>query len=203
MKRIALSGAPGSGKTDLANTLRDARADHTFVLDQYVEGLRDRTGWSYGYYGGWVANLNVALTRLTQETRESLFALDYFDEGNDEILQVTCGTLVDTIAYTATTMNVNHVDLVDAGNDDYRRVANTMTILGMLVHDTWPDHYDLTFYLETSSEDPLDQHLGREILAAFETLGIPYVPLPAGLDERVEMVTDLLEPGEPPAPVER
>lgn len=205
MKRIALTGAPGSGKSALATALLPENTSYRPArrvrhIDGYADGLRSRTQWAFGYYGGWIANLAVAFERTTLEEQQArLMEMgDYPGEG--EPVLITCGTLVDTIAYTAMTMNVNHVDESNPGENDYLRVSNTMHMLGMLFHDTWPGRYDHVFYLPTSSEQPLDRHLSVEIQAALNQLGTPYVELPLSFQEQLDVLaTTLSDDAAPPA----
>lgn len=200
MKTVGLIGVPGSGKTELADEIFTHYAVEydgpigglVVKIDGYVESIQRLQGWACDVWGGWIANLSIALTRLERE--------EYERRSNEgDAVHVTCGTLVDTLAYAALSLNVRHRD-AEVSNDDYVRAQNVMHTLGMLFSDTWPNRYDHLFFLFRPDAPPAYAELQDAMTTALDTLAVPYVALPA--EDRIDLVTNHLD-DEPAAPEER
>ena len=163
--RIGLSGAPKSGKTELAVQLAEHFGwdDPYPIVDDYVEDLRADTDWAYGYWGGYQANLQVALERLRKEIKVELSSKN----------KITCGTLLDTCAYAA---NLTYIpwenEIIDAR--ETQRTEMVMHILGMLFIDTFPERYDHLFYLPTRSEEFFDKSQDEILRMAFNQFRAPH-----------------------------
>lgn len=165
MRRIALVGPPGSGKTELAHGIVQRMDGAWDLVDGYVEKLRDETGWAYGHWAGWIANLGVALRRMEVEERVW---------NSNAVGAVSCGTLVDTLAYAAMHMEIRQASSMPAA-DDYVRVANVMHTIGMLFNDTWPGRYDHVLLLAPAGDTGhLDDRLYETMESALEVLDVPY-----------------------------
>lgn len=192
--KVALAGAPGSGKSALAHGIQQHFEQDVFIVDDYVEHFQVDQGWVCGILGGWIANLSIALRRLEMEDRDRRSLII-----GENPAYITCGTLVDTTAYAAATMSVHHRDAM-ISNDDYVRVSNTMHVLGMLFHDTWPGRYDHVFYLPTLDPDSVHQYLAREIDAALNTFEVPYHVLRGDPDERLAQALSFMGADEASTP---
>src|SRR4051794_19891855 len=65
--KVAILGAPGVGKTKLANELANLLAEWQdefwYVLDDYVQHLREDTRLEYGEFGNFVDDMQVVFER--------------------------------------------------------------------------------------------------------------------------------------------
>src|SRR5438105_13754832 len=95
--KIAVIGAPGSGKSKFARELRknlngSDHVDEKFgITDRYVEKLAKRTGLAFGHFAGYPENFMVIGERLAAEYATGL----QFQN------QIVCGTVIDTTVYCA------------------------------------------------------------------------------------------------------
>lgn len=131
--KIALLGAPGSGKTKFARELAK-RVDDLGpfkLVDNYVPKLEKRTGLSFGHFATYVPNLMVATERIAAEEAA----------GPNTI---TCGTIFESIAYTALHSSVAS-QKAPAQRLERARAEATLQAMGMLVADTF--NYKYAFYL--------------------------------------------------------
>lgn len=168
---IGLIGVPGSGKTALANQL-DTALNGARVIDRYVEELEKKLDYTYGQFGTYIGNLNIALTRLNREREirvSTIFAHT-----------VTCGTVIDTLAYMA---------LEAANTTPYdgfeRRMLSSLATVGCLYHDTFD--YDVVALLPIPEEiDGYRKDLDDALVATLEAFGTDVIVL--------KEETDLLSP---------
>jgi hypothetical protein len=92
--KIAIIGAPESGKTVLAKRLLsrlNKDGGNYRLIDGYVEKLIKRTGLAYSHFATYPMNFQVLFERWTQE-------LDAANTGYDTI---TCGSIYETTVYCA------------------------------------------------------------------------------------------------------
>lgn len=135
--KVALLGAPGSGKTKLANALigRLNGGDFTWqTVDHYITKLVKRTGLPYDYKADFPQNVAVMTERWNAEAQ----ARKHYAN------TITCGTIYETYAYalavnfpraTSETQLIAQVEYLDV----------CWRFLGAM-EDTTAD-YDLLFYL--------------------------------------------------------
>jgi len=161
--RIALTGAPGSGKSRVARKLEK---EFGFpVIDGYVDRLESRTDISLGFNADFVPNLGVAYERLFRE----------WEVLKDEDSYILCGTVLESACYTsiwaATTMHLAPDQI------SQRQAINAfMDTLGIITVENW--NYDLVFYLPPPQDaNDLAKRLDYSLRDGFAILGIDHVPL--------------------------
>src|SRR4051812_40126539 len=90
--RIALVGAPQSGKTELAKQLETALSPRkAVVVDDYVSELGNRTNLAFSHYANYLGNCQVAIARYNAECTAQL----------KQVAVITCGTVLETTVYSA------------------------------------------------------------------------------------------------------
>lgn len=139
--KIGIVGAPGAGKTQLAEGIVEALTEQrTFTtVDDYVPALSQVTDVAYGHFAGYVGNFQVAFERLRiEQATNRVFGHT-----------ITCGTVIDTMIYAAMYSQFASDNAPDK-RAEFARVSTTMHMFGMLVHDTLD--YDLIFYLPFTQE---------------------------------------------------
>jgi hypothetical protein len=181
--KIALIGAPNSGKTELAQQLTHALPNRNVTcVDDYIAEVEKRSDVVLGHYATYLGNVQAAVGRFEHERK----AASELSKG----VIVTCGTLVENSVYTAT---LAYITNNSSGGDTTFRMANdrranlTMMWLGIITHDTW--EYDLTYYLPIGDgADKWDAIVDQHIPEAAEALGVEYVELPVDRDARVGII---------------
>lgn len=150
--KIGLIGAPGSGKSELAQQI--AKEKDLKVIDGYAENWRDRTKLAIGFTGGYLSTLGVALDRLIEEDR---IKDDY----------VTAGTLVDSLMYTAMS------SLTDPDPTEFLRAKTYIETIAILFFDYWS--YDHVFVcrlpVDTEAPDGTTAEPAEKLLDNFELNG--------------------------------
>lgn len=182
--KIALIGAPNSGKTELAQQLSEALNDRNVsTVDNYIAEVEQRSDVVLGHYATYLGNVQAAIGRFEAE-RKARASID-----NDGIV-ITCGTLVENAVYTAT---LAYIDAQSTeGNAALNMINNsranlTMRWLGVLRHDTW--EYDLVYYLPLGDDaDKYDKLVDEHIAESAEVLGVEYIELPTAHDARFSIV---------------
>lgn len=160
--KIALVGAPESGKTELAEQLSKALGIR--VIDGYANRLADETNLHIGWASTYVPNLLVALERLKQE-------IVRWGAGH-----ITCGTVVDTLAYCA--VYSSHVKEDSSPYQvrlDAFKAAAVMNSLNFIMDENW--RYDFVFYLPNKSPRKFAREHDYAIREVLATLSIDHTPL--------------------------
>jgi hypothetical protein len=180
--KIALMGAPNSGKTELAQQLQQALdGKKVAIVDDYIQIIEQRSNMVLSHYATYLGNMQAAIGRFEAER---VVAADKPD------VAITCGTLVENAVYTATLAYITNN--ASEGDTNYRLVndarANlTMSWLGVLKHDLWD--YDLAFYLPLADDaDRWDAVVDESIEEAARTMSVDYTTLPQDRDTRVGIV---------------
>lgn len=161
--RIALIGAPESGKSALAAKLGEALGIP--IIDNYATDLGDATHLWIGPASSYIPNLLVALER-------------YKREFGDEVAngRITCGTAVETMAYCACySARVKEDSSPDEIRFDAIQAATIMNTINFMMEDGW--RYDFVFYLPTKSERKMYRELDYAIREILATLSIDHTPL--------------------------
>lgn len=126
--RIAVLGAPGTGKTafaqKLATTLRTERGESkrqtVRVVDGYVKNLQKKTGYAFDIFATYPQNYQILFERWTREQEA--------EHAGCEVL-ITTGSLYETILYTALRVNSDIVLKEDTNVQLQGRAA--MEMLGV------------------------------------------------------------------------
>jgi len=169
MIRLALLGAPSSGKTQTAQAISKALDDSTVeVVDDYVQEIEQRSDNTLSYFATYLGNLQVALGRWEAER--------VAERDQQPDILITCGTVVETGVYEA--LNALAVAQVDGGGLTIRALQNdkrasvTMTMLGIMCYDTW--HYDYAYYIPLDNEeaDQQDKMIDKHILESADAMGV-------------------------------
>lgn len=154
--KIGIVGIPGSGKSAVAEKLIDHF--NLNLVDGYVEDLQTRVGWSLGHHANHVCNLLVATERLKVE-REYEACGGY----------VSCGTIVDSLAYAAGWAVKIQEHYGDNINDSLR-TGSVMGSLALICAET--TDYDFVFLMpkgaKISEENDRLDHSMREALYLLE-----------------------------------
>lgn len=197
--KVGLVGAPGAGKSELADALR--RTDdvwdvgygkHVVIIDNYVSDIEQETDMALGFHASYIGNLAIALGRYARERCAEANAYNYH--------RITCGTLLETATYAAIDgMKQIQIADDDGREDQIKRVQAAMGILACLYMDVF--RYDHLFYLPVMSDDPGVAGLDRDLQAAFQAFFLqPVVPLlETDVDARVSQIVDAVKEkdGEP------
>lgn len=164
--KIGLVGIPGSGKSALAQSLKNAleqidneNYDSIAILDNYVEELQEEVDLALGFFGTYIGNLHIALKR---EAKERTLI-------KDNKVVISCGTLFETSSYTGQYLDGEYQMTT---NDDERfdivlRTEAISRTLSCLYADTF--NYDHIFYLPPVKEveDVRAKDLEKNLQAAF------------------------------------
>lgn len=182
MQKIALIGAPSSGKTELALLLQQALPDKVAIVDNYIPEIEDRSDSVLGHFASYVGNLQAVIGRWEYE-RAAL-------RDNPDTV-ITCGTIVESGVYNAVQALIQHNS--DSGTLTVRTLQNdkraslSMTLMGMLAHDLWD--YDHSFYLplaEDANED--DKIVDNHILECAEAMEVAVSTLSTDRSEHLAEV---------------
>ena len=194
MKRIALIGSPGSGKTKLAQAIAEEliRSDGQCadcntpitIVDNYAQVVRDNGYYEIGLDGGYMANLAMAVERYNRE-RASQYS------GSKTI--ISCGTVLESAVYMAQhfarTLNVLPED-DESRVREAQRIESAIKMLATLYMDTFK--YTQAFYLPHAqpSEEERWVSFEKNLQASFSAYSAPVVPL---LIEEFDGEDDLLK----------
>lgn len=180
--KIALVGAPNSGKTELAQQLQE-KLENSKIVDDYIPALEQRSDVALGHFGTYIGNIQSALARWEAERIAA----------KDAENLICCGTIIETCVYAAINglIQFNASGPIERPQMDQRSQIALM-LLGVVALDTVD--YDHLFYLPLSQEWK-DEHgwdgaVDDEIKASAETLQIQMVELPAERDDRLSLVLD-------------
>lgn len=149
--KVALLGAPGSGKTKVAQAISrrlnalagDRPEEHWAVVDGYVDRLAKRTGFPYGVEADWPMNVQVMGHRWEAEAHA-------VKDGNNAIC---CGTMYETMVYgsiySLTTIRQPHTEREMLQVSEYH--AALMSFMGAMENTTMD--YTVMFYLPYEGEE--------------------------------------------------
>jgi dephospho-CoA kinase len=166
--RIGLVGIPGSGKTALAESLKNALENvdqkellPVKIVDDYVIDLQKEVDLALGYMGTYIGNSHIALRRESLERVAE----------KDHKTVISCGTLFETSAYMAQYMQVEYELITSedrAALHDFTLEVEAITRwLACLYVDVVK--YDHIFYLPPINEinDFRASELEKNLQAAF------------------------------------
>lgn len=193
MKTIALLGSPGSGKSKIAEAIKDEliRGDGQCnecntpveIVDNYTRRIEDDGEYEVGLDGGYMANISVAVERYNRER--------FVGKGMKPKTMITCGTVIETSVYTSQhferTLRTLPTD--EEKMEEAIRMEACVKMLAVLYMDTFK--YGKAFYVPTL-QPPKDERwmtFERNLQAAFQAYNAPVAPL---LIESYEDEEDLL-----------
>lgn len=160
--KIALLGAPGSGKSKLAEDL--ARKVSAYVIDGYVKDIEGEYGIPVEHFlGSYISNIHVASYRILQESHAAEYGR-----------VITCGTIIETLIYQV--MWTRLAWEVNRDPDNQIRGEIALGLLASLLRDTWD--YDFAYYLPSNGKGDEREWLIKEvninIPVALQEFGIDY-----------------------------
>lgn len=165
MKKIALAGAPGSGKARLAGALAKELDDASVIFaSDYVAQVEASTDIACeGYVAPYLGDVAVAIQRYGNERVVS--------NANPSFL-ITCGTLAETQLYTAISLSL-------AGGEMAWAIANvTMGFYALMGMTVWD--YDLVLRLPlVDSSIELDIELDAGLDESLRKHKVSYTTLPS------------------------
>jgi nicotinamide riboside kinase len=143
--KVALLGAPGSGKTAVAKAIArrmnmlaaDRSDDHWSIVDGYVDRLAKRTGKEYGMSADWPTNIQIMGHRWEAEAEATKH------DGN----AICCGTIYETMIHGTTFMLTS----MPTPNNEQEILAQNaynnamLTFMGIMENTTMD--YDLLIHL--------------------------------------------------------
>jgi hypothetical protein len=159
--KVAILGAPGSGKSRVANAIRKQLGDDWRVVDKYVDHLQKRTGLPYGFDADFPQNIQVMSARWIGE----------IEAARQDFSSITCGSIYETLAYTLAIGFPNPTSEAEMVVQ-VKYIDTLYRFLGAM-EDTTAD-YDLMFYLpyKTPPDDPwcviLDQKIPEILESEFK-----------------------------------
>lgn len=181
MKTIALLGSPGSGKTHLAEAIKDEfiRNDGqceecntpVAIVDSYPEMVRDSGSYEIGLDGGYMANISIALGRYNMERH-------FFHHGGYKTA-IICGTVIESSVYSAMHFE-RSIKMATTDEDklqEAQRFDASVKFLAALYMDTFK--YAKAFYIPPV-EEPKDErwlNFERNLQGAFSAYNAPVTPL--------------------------
>jgi len=151
--KIALLGAPGSGKTTIARKFNRGRS-YWHVVDGYVEKLQRRTGFAFGADANFAQNLIVITERWMLE----------WEFYKNKLNTITCGTAYESFIYSALQtyfVSATETELVR----DQRFLQVMGTFFSTLAHVYYD--YDALFFLPYDAlKTESEQHSWHGVLNA-------------------------------------
>lgn len=183
MKRIALVGVVESGKSDLAQALKEkleAKDLKVAVIDGYQQETQEYFNVPVGPVADYYGNLAVVMSRLAMESRVER------DEEPD--VMITCGTLVESSLYAA-------VDATDRQTQEALvRIQNFMHIVGVIYQDQF--RYDPIFKLECEAPNPktTQERVQNLLSEGLDSFGANYYAVSGDLEERAAYAMKVLYP---------
>jgi hypothetical protein len=168
MIKLALLGAPSSGKTELASQLVDVLSPRSVaVVDDYILDIEQRSDNTLGHFATYLGNLQAAVGRWEYERQ-------HVRDDKPDVL-ITCGSIVETAVYEAihalTHAQIDEGSLTLRALQNDKRASVTMTLLGVMCFDTWDYHFSYYLPLEDKSNkwnEAVDSH----ILESADALGV-------------------------------
>lgn len=194
MEKIGIIGAPESGKSDLAQGLKQAleeKGKKVVVIDDYIPEIEEESDIVLGRASTYVGDSLAMFGRFARENKALLEKPDYM---------ITVGTLLDTTVYAALG------GVKDQTPEGWFRVHNWMNLAGIFFRDTWK--YDHTFLLMLPAKveegeylDGIKEDFNNHVLDAIESFKIEVKHLQGSTNDQLATALEELEkPNEPATP---
>lgn len=175
--RIGLVGVKGSGKTEIANHIKE-NFDNVNIIDDYIEDFAKECDIAPDSATDYIGNLYFALRRWSLERQIS--------KQNPNII-VTCGTMIESATYA--TANA----VLAATPYHYSRIENLMHLLGVFYQDTF--NYDLVIYIPLKNPDPELSHgkVDELLTSCLTSFGVPFSLLDGTMGENKDKTLSLIQ----------
>lgn len=188
---VGLVGVPGSGKSRLAYAIESAYGME--IVDNYAQRLSSDYDLALGPYANYVTNTMVAMERqkVEHENRRDL------DKDG-----VTCGTLIDTLAYAALLIEYHNMQITTPQQQGIiARETVGSQMIHLMIQDTM--RYHTYFYLKLAPEievpgqepkfDNYTRSLDNAMGQIIQSLGVPVVEVRSGtVEQQMETVAEAL-----------
>ena len=175
--RITLVGAPGAGKSDLANALFPHLVERGMnplrIIDHVHVDVEERYDLAVGMAGGYIADIAVALERIGQERAYIAQGIEHF---------IVCGSLAENAIHTAINAEIS-ADQFSYGVAQVVTPLYPLIRMSMGIHPTY-----LVPYLD--DEIQFNRAVASQMALGLEALDMAYKELPVGLDNQVEYIID-------------
>lgn len=168
-------GAPGAGKTALADALFPRLVKRGLnplrIIDHVHLDIEERYDLAVGMSGGYIADIAVAIERIGQERLAYSEGIRHF---------IVCGSLAECAIHTAINAEIS-------GDQYAYNVAQVVTPLyplirmSMGVHPTY-----LLPYLD--DEIQFNRAVASQMVLGLEALDLGFLELPEGIDNQVEFI---------------
>jgi ABC-type branched-subunit amino acid transport system ATPase component len=185
MKKYALIGGPGAGKSHLAAAIEEEliRGDGqcedcntpVAIVDDYAAEAGERGDYEISLDGGYMANITVAVERYNRE-RLAMTAK------NKTI--ISCGTVLESAVYSAMQFERRAKNLTDQTQktQEAARIEATLKMLALLYMDTF--RYTKAYYLPRYLGDSDERWMvfERNLQASFSAFEVQIEPLTVDMD---------------------
>lgn len=182
MKQLAISGAPGSGKTEFAKELEMALPGEVIIIDDYIQEIEKECDLLMGEDATYVGEMFVLLGRFARERQAKLKKPDWI---------ITCGSPLDTVVHAATK------GIEDQTEESWFRIQGWMNFTGIFFTDTW--RYEHLFILSLDDQEvggykeKINSGIPDAIESFNEALDIPCTFLKGTIDERVKQAMEIID----------
>jgi hypothetical protein len=186
--KLAITGAPGSGKTQTAKSIARRLTkvgENVKVIDGYVERLQLETGLAYGHFASYPLNFQILFNRLMLEQK-------YQNEGFSTI---TCGSIYETTLYCALHGNRSWVG---SPEDTRAHIEGKITMEAISMFETMTSDYLHIFRLPYDSkrlaekEDGWDTVIDQKLPEVLEGYFRYATVLEGTLKERTDFAINII-----------
>lgn len=178
--KIAIVGAPTSGKTELAEALKKKLDGEVAIIDDYVDDIGRQSDLAMAETATYLGNLCVITGRFGLERRA-------IADGADHV--ISCGTMIESSVYAT-------MEAVRGSTEPHWiRIQHFMALLGSLYQDTFAspvDGYNHVFALRLKDPDveTIEGQVDRNLFMALNAFGVHFTVLDDTVENNVEKAYD-------------